>query len=191
MNGNAPTLISGVPNVACSEATIRSHASAIPSAPASTCPRAAHDRRLAELADQLEQARRSARRAKCLCTSAISAAKPPRFAPEENVRSCEEREHDAAHLRRPSRARSKDSIRPPSISGESALRVSGSFSVIVATPLSSTRRGPVRRRTARILAASALVGSEKPYCLLCRRRTGGPRGSTPRRGSRSVRPRSA
>ena len=41
MNGNAPTLISGVPNVAASEATIRSHASAIPSAPASTCPRAA------------------------------------------------------------------------------------------------------------------------------------------------------
>ena len=41
MNGNAPTLISGVPNVTPSFATIRSHASAIPSAPASTWPLAA------------------------------------------------------------------------------------------------------------------------------------------------------
>ena len=41
MNGKTPTLISGVPNVAPSLATIRSHASASPSAPASTWPLAA------------------------------------------------------------------------------------------------------------------------------------------------------
>src|SRR3954466_13498891 len=38
MNGKTPTLISGVPNVAFSDATIRSHASASPSAPARQCP---------------------------------------------------------------------------------------------------------------------------------------------------------
>ena len=42
MNGNTPTLISGVPKRASSRATTRSHASASPSAPASTCPLAAH-----------------------------------------------------------------------------------------------------------------------------------------------------
>src|SRR5256885_1857808 len=42
MNGNTPTLISGVPKRADSLATIRSHASASPSAPARTCPLAAH-----------------------------------------------------------------------------------------------------------------------------------------------------
>src|SRR5919109_778973 len=42
MNGNTPTLISGVPNVAESLATTRSQASASPSAPASTWPYAAH-----------------------------------------------------------------------------------------------------------------------------------------------------
>src|SRR5215207_8047726 len=41
MKGKTPTLISGVPNVADSRASTRSHASATPSAPASTCPPAA------------------------------------------------------------------------------------------------------------------------------------------------------
>src|ERR1035441_9217204 len=41
MNGNRPTLISGVPKRTPSLATIRSQASARPSAPARTCPLAA------------------------------------------------------------------------------------------------------------------------------------------------------
>ena len=41
MNGNTPTSISGVPNVAVSLAITKSHASARPSAPASTWPFAA------------------------------------------------------------------------------------------------------------------------------------------------------
>ncbi len=136
MNGNAPMLISGVPNDACSEATIRSHASAIPSAPASTCPRAAQIVGLPSSPISLNSATKRSP-AKCLCTSAVSAAKPLRFAPEENVRSCEEA---STTQRAPSssRARSNASISPASISAESALRVSGSFSVIVATPCSSS-----------------------------------------------------
>ena len=42
MKGNTPTLISGVPKRTPSRATIRSQASASPSAPASTWPFAAH-----------------------------------------------------------------------------------------------------------------------------------------------------
>ena len=136
MNGNAPTLISGVPNVASSEATIRSHASAIPSAPASTCPRTAHTVGLPSSPISLNMLTKRSE-PKCLCTSAASAPKPPRLAPEENVFSCE----DASTTQRTassSRARSNAAIRPPSSSGESALRVSGSFSVIVATPESAT-----------------------------------------------------
>jgi hypothetical protein len=55
------------------------------------------------------------------------------LAPEEKVFSCE----DASTTQRAassSRARSNAAIRPANMSGESALRVSGSFSVIVATP---------------------------------------------------------
>ncbi len=132
MNGNVPTLISGVPNVAPSEATIRSHASAIPSAPASTWPRAAHTVGLPSAPISLNRPTKRSE-PKCFSTSGASAPKPPRLAPEENVFSCE----DASTTQRTSassRARSNAAIRPPSSSGESALRVSGSLSVIVATP---------------------------------------------------------
>jgi len=136
MKGNAPTLISGVPNVACSEATIRSHASAIPSAPASTCPRAAHTVGLPSAPISRNSSRKRSE-AMCLATSGVSCAKPPRFAPEENTFSCE----DASTTQRTSsssRARSSAAISAPNSSAESALRVSGSFSVSVATPASST-----------------------------------------------------
>ena len=56
MNGNVPTLISGVPKLARSEATIRSHASAMPERAGEHVPVGRAQRRLAELADQLEQA---------------------------------------------------------------------------------------------------------------------------------------
>ena len=61
MNGNTPTLISGVPKVALSFATIRSHASARPSAPASTCPFAAQIVGLPSVHDRPEQAREALR----------------------------------------------------------------------------------------------------------------------------------
>jgi len=71
--------------------------------------------------------------AKCLCTSGTSAAKPPRFAPEENTFSCE----DASTTQRTSsssRALCSELTRPSISSAERELRVSGSFSVTVATP---------------------------------------------------------
>ncbi len=125
MNGNAPTLISGVPNVASSEATIRSQASAIPSAPASTCPRAAHSVGLPSPTISLNNPTKRSE-PKCLCTSATSAAKPPRLAPEEKTVSCEEAS-TTTRTASSSRARSNEAIKPSSTSGDSALRVDGSF----------------------------------------------------------------
>ncbi len=136
MNGNVPTLISGVPNVAPSPATIRSHASAIPRAPASTWPRAAQTVGLPSWPISLKRPTKRSE-PKCFSTSGASAPKPPRAAPEENVFSCEERS-TTQRTASSSRALSKATISPPSSSGESALRVSGSFSVIVAMPESAT-----------------------------------------------------
>ena len=62
-----------------------------------------------------------------------SAAKPPRLAPEEKTVSCDEVSTTQRTLGS-SRAASNASISSPSSSLESALRVSGWFSVIVATP---------------------------------------------------------
>jgi hypothetical protein len=67
------------------------------------------------------------------CTSGVSAAKPPRFAPLENVRSCDEA-RTTQRTASSSRARSKASMSSPSSSADSALRVAGSSRVIVATP---------------------------------------------------------
>src|SRR5947209_4524377 len=77
MNGNAPTLISGVPKLASSEATIRSHASAIPRAPARTWPRTTHRVGLPRSPISLNRPTKRSE-PKCLCTSGTSAAKPPR-----------------------------------------------------------------------------------------------------------------
>src|SRR6478672_9251403 len=85
MNGKVPTLISGVPNSAPSRATIRSQASAIPSAPASTWPLAAHS---VGLPNSPINRNRSGNRSvpKCLCTSGTSAEKPARLAREHERR---------------------------------------------------------------------------------------------------------
>ncbi len=89
MNGNRPTLISGVPKPAPSLATIRSQASAIPSEPASTWPLAATIVGLPSSPISLNSSTKRSE-AKCLWTVGASAPKPPRFAPEEKTFSCEE-----------------------------------------------------------------------------------------------------
>ena len=123
MNGNAPTLISGVPKVMPSFATIRSHASAMPNAPASTWPPAAQmDGLPSSPSSRNTCTKRSEPR--CLCTSGTSEPKPARFAPDDQTRSCE----DASTTQRTassSRAATSASISSPSSSLDSALRVSG------------------------------------------------------------------
>ena len=135
MNGNRPTLISGVPNRAPSLAMIRSHASAIPSAPASTWPFAAQIVGLpSSPINRNSRGKRSV--AKCLCTSGTSAAKPARLAPAENTRSCVE---VSTTQRTPasSRADSNAAVSSARSSSDRALRVSGWSSAIVATPAST------------------------------------------------------
>ena len=70
---------------------------------------------------------------KCLCTSGTSAPKPARFAPEEQTFSCEEAS-TTQRTRSSSRALPSASEQLVSSSADSALRVSGWFSVMVATP---------------------------------------------------------
>ena len=136
MNGNTPTLISGVPNVAVSLATTRSQASAIPSAPASTCPPAAQ---IVGLPSCMISVKSRGKRSvpKCLCTSGTSAANWSRLPPALKTFSCVEAS-TTQRTRSSSRAASNASISSPSSSPESALRVSGAFSEIVATPSSRT-----------------------------------------------------
>ena len=131
MNGNRPTLISGVPNPAPSLAMIRSQASAIPSEPASTWPVGGDDRGLAELAERLEDVGEGPV-PKYLCAVGASAAKPPRLPPAEKTFSCEEASTTTRTSSSAFAARSASSSSRRSWS-ESALRVSGSSSVIVAT----------------------------------------------------------
>jgi hypothetical protein len=136
MNGKAPTSISGVPKVASSLAITRSQASARPSAPASTWPRAAQTTGLPS--SPIMRKRRGKRSVPaCFSTSAASAEKPDRSAPAENTRSCEEartRQRTAGS----SRAASRAPISSPSSAGESALRFSGVSSTMRATPASPT-----------------------------------------------------
>ena len=131
MNGNRPTLISGVPKPAVSLATIRSQASAIPSAPASTWPEAATIEGLPSSPSSMNTCGNSAV-PRYLCAVGASAAKPPRLAPAENTFSCD----DASTTTRTSSsdfaARNASSSSESSWS-ERALRVSGSSRVIVAT----------------------------------------------------------
>ena len=89
MNGNRPTLISGVPKPAVSLAMIRSQASAIPSAPASTWPLAARIEGLPSSPSSVKTCGKSAV-PRYLCAVGASAEKPPRLAPEENTFSCDE-----------------------------------------------------------------------------------------------------
>ena len=132
MNGNTPTLISGVPNVARSEAITRSQASASPSPPASVWPRAAQMTGLPSSPISVNRRGKSSV-AKCLWTSGTSAAKPPRLPPAENVVSCVE-PSTTQRTSSSSRAASKAAIRSRSSASESALRDSGWSMAIVATP---------------------------------------------------------
>ena len=131
MNGNRPTLISGVPNPAPSLAMIRSQASAMPSEPARTWPFAATSDGLPSSPSSLNT-RTNASEPKCLWTIGASAPNPARLAPDEKTFSCEE-VSTTTRTSSSSRADSSAVISSPSSSTESALRVSGSSSVIVAT----------------------------------------------------------
>ncbi len=78
---------------------------------------------------------------KCLWTSGTSAANPPRLPPDEKIFSCEE---VSTTQRTASSSRALEgAISPSSSSSDSALRVSGWSSVIVATP----RRRPRSARS--------------------------------------------
>ena len=132
MNGNRPRLISGVPNSAVSAATTRSQARAMPSAPASTCPFAAQIVGLPS--PPITPNRRTKRSvAKWRWMSGVSAANCATLPPEENTLSCVEVRTTQRTLSSLP-ACSKASVSSPSRSFESALRVSGSSSAIVAMP---------------------------------------------------------
>ena len=123
MNGKTPTLISGVPKRTPSRATIRSQASASPSAPASTCPLAAHSVGLpSSPISRNSRGKRSMPR--CLWASGTSAAKPARLPPLENTFSCEE-VSTTQRTASSSRAASNAAVRSSSSSSDNALRVSG------------------------------------------------------------------
>src|SRR3954468_3514947 len=132
MKGKTPTLISGVPKVAFSDATTRPHASATRSAPASTGPRAAQ---IVGLRSSPIRRKRPTNFSvpKWRCTSGTSPAKPARLPPLEKTFSCEEAS-TTQRTSSSSRARSKASIAPWRSSLDSELRVSGSSRVMVATP---------------------------------------------------------
>ena len=136
MNGKTPTLISGVPNVAVCLATIRSQQSATPSEPASTWPLAAQIVGLPRL--RMVRNRRGKRSVpKCLCTSGTSAANWSSDAPAEKTFSCDE-VSTTQRTRSSSRADANAEVSSLSSSLVSALRLSGVFSVTVATPSSRT-----------------------------------------------------
>ena len=97
MNGKTPTLISGVPNVAPSLATIRSHASASAERAGQHVAVGRADRRLAELADQREQPREALGRRVLVRRAGRRRRSPPRLPPAENTFSCVRGQHDAAH----------------------------------------------------------------------------------------------
>ena len=96
MKGNTPTSISGVPKVALSLAMIRSHASATPSAPASTWPFAAQ---MVGLPSCMIVRNRRGKRSvpKCLCTIGTSAANWSRLPPGREDLLVRGGEHHAAH----------------------------------------------------------------------------------------------
>jgi hypothetical protein len=131
MNGNSPTLISGVPKPAPSFAMIRSHASAIPSDPARQCPFAAQMVGFPSVPISSNSfTKRSF--AICLWTVGVSAAKPLRLPPDENTFSCVD-VRTTTRTSSSSRASSKPRVRSVSISQERELRVSESSIAIVAT----------------------------------------------------------
>ena len=137
MNGKAPTLISGVPKrgVLGGDDQIAGERDAERTGEHVTAGRADAWACPAEPISLKRPTKRS--EPKCLCTSGTSPAKPPRLAPEEKVFSCEEAS-TTQRTSSSSRARSKRLGQPASSSAESALRVSGSLSVIVRDAASAT-----------------------------------------------------
>ena len=112
---------------------IRSQASAIPSEPASTWPVAATIDGLPSSPSSMKTCGNSAV-PMYLWAVGASAAKPPRLPPAEKTFSCDEARTTTRTSSSAFAARSASSSSLSSWS-ESALRVSGSSSVIVATPL--------------------------------------------------------
>ena len=133
MNGNTPTLISGVPKVALSLATIRSHASARPSAPASTWPFAAQSVGLPELHDRLEQPREALRAEVLVHERHVGGELVEAAAGREDL-LVRRGEHHAAHAVVGARELERRRSGRVSSSFESALRVSGWSRAMVATP---------------------------------------------------------
>ena len=97
MNGKTPTLISGVPNVAPSRATIRSQASARPSAPASTWPLAAQIDGLPSWPMQREQ-RAGSGRCRVLVDERHVGGEAGEVAAGREDLLVRRGEHDAAHV---------------------------------------------------------------------------------------------
>ena len=133
MNGKTPTLISGVPNVALSFAIDEVAGQREPERPGQHVAVGRADRRLAELADQLEQPR-EALDAEVLVHERHLGREAGEVAARGEDLLVRGGEHDAAHRVVVARRASKASIRSSSSSSLSALRVSGWFRVIVATP---------------------------------------------------------
>ena len=136
MNGNRPRLISGVPNSAVSLAMIRSQASASPSAPARTWPFTAQMVGLPS-SPSTRKSRTKRSVAKCRCTSGVSAENCATLPPEEKTFSWDEvRTTQRTDSSAP--AAWNASISSPRSWFDMALRVPGSSSVSVATPVPAT-----------------------------------------------------
>ena len=135
MYGKAPMLISGVQKSAPSLAITRSHESASPIPPATTCPLAAHSEGLPSRGISRKNSRNRSV-PKCLEIAGASEPKPPRSAPAQNAFPAPVR--TTARAASSSRARLIASTSWASMSPESRLRFSGSLSVTVATPPSTS-----------------------------------------------------
>ena len=122
MNGNRPTLISGVPKPALSLAMIRSQARAIPSAPASTWPLAATIDGLPSSPSSMNTCGKSAV-PRYLWAVGASAAKPPRLPPAENTFSCEEASTTTRTASSAFAARSASSSSAQQLVGERVARL--------------------------------------------------------------------
>ena len=137
MNGKAPTLISGVPKLAPSAGEDQVARQRDPERAREHVPAGRAQRRLAELADQLEHADEA-------LGAEVLVDQRPLGREAAQVRARGERalvggaQHHAARRLVVAGPLERRRSGPPSSSAESALRVSGSLSVIVATPRSST-----------------------------------------------------
>ena len=135
MYGKAPTLISGVQKSAPSLAMTRSHESANPSPPATHVAVGGAQRRLAEPRHQPEELEEEVGSEVLGDRRGVGAEAAEVGAGAE--RPCRRRSAPAPAPASSSRTRATASTSCASISPESRLRFSGSFSVTVATPSST------------------------------------------------------